>query len=171
MTLIIFKGSRDVNEIDSVVLIDESQIRSSKGLNLHAPVSVDVQVVQESFAARLLGGVEISGGDEIVQVAFGVGLVSFLSQINARQPSWKRLGFPSVNRAGRGCDADETSLKALSPRSISSPKKMLGRHGPRFLNTKTRIGALPTVPVKLSWIKRRLRRRSLSTSTFDNSEP
>lgn len=57
MTLIIFKGSRDVNEIDSVVLIDESQIRSSKGLNLHAPVSVDMQVVQESFVARLLGGV------------------------------------------------------------------------------------------------------------------
>ena len=72
MTRIIFKASRDVNRIDSVVLIDESQIRSSKELNLHAAVSVDVQVVQGSFAARFPGGVGISGGDEIAQVAFGV---------------------------------------------------------------------------------------------------
>jgi hypothetical protein len=46
MTLIIFEASRHVNGIDSVVLIDESQIRSSKELNLHAAVSIDVQAVQ-----------------------------------------------------------------------------------------------------------------------------
>ena len=33
------------------------------------------------------------------------------------------------------------------------PKKMSGRLGPHLLNTKTRVGALPTVPAKLSWIK------------------
>src|ERR1051325_6831649 len=32
-------------------------------------------------------------------------------------------------------------------------EKMSGRHGPRLLSTKTRVGALQTVPAKLSWIK------------------
>lgn len=59
MTLIIFEASRDVNGIESVVLIDESQIRSSKELNLHAAVSIDVQVVQPVYTI----GSQYSGND------------------------------------------------------------------------------------------------------------
>jgi predicted nucleic acid-binding protein len=31
-------------------------------------------------------------------------------------------------------------------------RRCSGGHGPHLLNTKTRVGALPTVPAKLSWI-------------------
>ena len=46
MTRIIFKGSRDVNRIDSVVLIGESQIRAGDVLQMIVNGELKIQIHQ-----------------------------------------------------------------------------------------------------------------------------